>query len=216
MKLTLAVGTKNWSSWSLRGWLPVKLSGLPFEEHYVRLRHDDTETEVKKVSPSGLVPLLTVEDGDARFQVWDSLAIAEFMAEIAPEAQLWPADRARRAKARAVAAEMHSGFAALRQQLPMEFARRKPGVVPDPGTAKAIRRIVELWDACLAESGGPYLFGAHFGNADVFYAPVVSRFRTYEVKLSGAAAAYAERVFAHPLMQEWLTAAQDEVARGLV
>ncbi len=216
MKLTLAVGTRNWSSWSLRGWLPVKLSGLPFDEQYVRLRHDDTEAEVKKISPSGLVPLLTVEDGDRRFQIWDSLAIAEFMAEIAPHAHLWPEDRVQRAKARAVAAEMHSGFAALRQQFPMEFARHKPGISPDAGTAKAIARIVAVWEACLAQSGGPYLFGAHPGIADAFYAPVVSRFRTYDVALSGPAKAYAERVWAHPFMQEWLTASADEVARGVV
>lgn len=216
MKLTLAVGTKNWSSWSLRGWLPVKLSGLPFEEQYVRLRHDDTEDEVKKVSPSGLVPLLTVEDGARRFQVWDSLAIAEFMAEIAPLARLWPEDRVQRAKARAVAAEMHSGFAPLRQQFSMEFARHIPGVTPEPGTAKAIARIISVWEACLAESGGPYLFGADFGNADVFYAPVVSRFRTYDVILNGAAKAYADTVWHHPLMREWFKASAEEVEKGWV
>ena len=216
MKLTLAVGTRNWSSWSLRGWLPVKLSGLPFEEHYVRLRHDDTETEVKKVSPSGLVPLLTVEDGETQFQIWDSLAIAEFMAEIAPAANLWPENRIQRAKARSVAAEMHSGFAALRQQLPMEFARHIPGQTPGPDTAKAIARIVAVWEDCLKESGGPFLFGRHFGNADAFYAPVVSRFHSYDVPLSGAAKAYADAVWHHPLMREWLKASADEVAKGWV
>jgi glutathione S-transferase len=216
MKLTIAVGTKNWSSWSLRGWLPVRASGLPFTEHYVRLRHDDTEVEVKKVSPSGLVPLLTVEDGGERFQVWDSLAIAEFMAEIAPAAQLWPENRAARAKARAVAAEMHSGFPALRQQLSMEFARHMPGVTPNEGTAKAIARIVSVWEQCLAESGGPYLFGQTFGNADFFYAPVVSRFHSYDVAMNGAAKAYADTVWHHPFMREWLKASAQEVAEGVV
>lgn len=214
MKLTLAVGTKNWSSWSLRGWLPVKLSGLPFDEHYVRLRHDETEEEVKKVSPSGLVPLLTVEDGDQRFQVWDSLAIAEFMAEIAPAARLWPENRIERAQARAVAAEMHSGFAALRQQFPMDFARHVPGATPTPETARAIARIVAVWEDRLKASGGPFLFGKHFGNADVFYAPVISRFHSYDVRLTGAAKAYADAVWHHPLMREWLKASAEEVEKG--
>lgn len=216
MKLTLAVGTKNWSSWSLRGWLPVKLSGLAFEEHYVRLRHDETEDEVKKVSPSGLVPLLTVEERGQRFQIWDSLAIAEFMAEIAPMARLWPEDRVQRAKARAVAAEMHAGFAPLRQQFSMEFARHMPGHTPTPATAKAIARITGVWETCLAESGGPYLFGKDFGNADAFYAPVVSRFHSYDVRLTGAAKAYADAVWHHPLMREWLKAAGEEVEKGWV
>lgn len=216
MKLTIAVGTKNWSSWSLRGWLPVRASGLAFEEHYVRLRHDDTEDEVKKVSPSGLVPLLTVEEGGRRHQIWDSLAIAEFMAEIAPAAGLWPEGRMARAKARAVAAEMHSGFAPLRQQFAMEFARHMPGQTPSEGTARAITRIVAVWEECLAASGGPYLFGESFGNADFFYAPVVSRFHSYDVALSGAAKAYADRVWHHPFMREWLKGAAQEVADGLV
>lgn len=216
MKLTIAVGTKNWSSWSLRGWLPVRASGLAFEEQYVRLRHDDTEDEVKKVSPSGLVPLLTVEEGGRRHQIWDSLAIAEFMAEIAPAAGLWPEGRMARAKARAVAAEMHAGFAPLRQQFSMEFARHMPGHTPSEGTAKAIGRIVSVWEECLAASGGPYLFGETFGNADFFYAPVVSRFHSYDVKLTGAAKAYADRVWHHPFMREWLKAAAQEVADGVV
>lgn len=216
MKLTLTVGTKNWSSWSLRGWLPVKLSGLPFEERFVRLRHDDTETEVKAVSPSGLVPLLEVEDGGRRFHIWDSLAIAEFMAEIAPMARLWPEDRAGRARARAVSAEMHSGFPALRQQYAMEFARHLPGQKPSEGTQKAIDRIAQVWDECLQASGGPYLFGDDFGNADAFYAPVVSRFHTYDVALTGAAKDYQKKVWAHPLMREWLKAAGEEVTQGVV
>lgn len=216
MKLTLTVGTKNWSSWSLRGWLPVKLSGLPFEEHFIQLRHDDTPTVVKAVSPSGLVPLLQVEAHGRSFEIWDSLAIAEFMAEAAPLAGLWPADPVARAKARSVAAEMHSGFAELRRQFSMEFARHLPGHEPTEGTAKAIARIVEVWETCLAESGGPFLFGETFGNADAFYAPVVSRFHTYDVRLDGAAKAYADRVWHHPLMREWFKASAEEVAKGIV
>ena len=216
MKLTIAVGTKNWSSWSLRGWLPVRASGLAYTEQYIRLRHDDTESDVKAISPSGLVPLLSVEDGDRKFQIWDSLAIAEFMAEIAPAARLWPEDRVARAKARSVAAEMHSGFPALRQQFSMEFARHMPGVTPTEGTAKAIARIVTVWEECLKESGGPFLFGKTFGNADFFYAPVVSRFHSYDVKLTGAANAYADTVWHHPFMREWLKASAQEVAEGVV
>ncbi|MCC6920311.1 MAG: glutathione S-transferase family protein [Alphaproteobacteria bacterium] len=216
MKLTLTVGTKNWSSWSLRGWLPVKLSGLPFEERLVRLRQDDTQSSVKTISPSGLVPLLKVEDGPRSFEIWDSLAIAEFMAEIAPLAGLWPGDPVARAKARAVCAEMHSGFPELRRQYSMEFARHMPGQEPTEGTAKAIARIKDVWTRCLDESGGPYLFGAAFGNADAFYAPIVSRFHSYDVRLDGAAKAYADAVWHHPLMREWFKAAADEVAQGLV
>lgn len=216
MKLTLHVGTKNWSTWSLRGWLPLKLAGLPFEEKLVPLRRDTTSDAVKKVSPSGWVPVLDVDEGHRQFRIWDSLAIAEFVAEIAPAANLWPEDRAQRAKARAICAEMHSGFQALRQQFSMEFARHLPGQTPTDDTAKAIARIQAIWTECLTESGGPYLFGAHFGNADVFYAPVVSRFHTYDVRPDGKAGEYLKRVWSHPLMREWLKAAGEEVAQGVV
>lgn len=212
MKLILTVGTKNWSSWSLRGWLPVRASGLPFEERYVELRHDDTEAAVKALSPSGLVPLLTVQHEDQAFEVWDSLAIAEFMAEIAPLAGLWPEDRVARAKARSVCAEMHSGFAELRRQYSMEFARHIPGVVPTEGSQKAIDRITKVWTQCLTESGGPFLFGRNFGNADAFYAPVVSRFRTYDVPLNGALKTYSDTIWHHPYMREWLKASEQEIA----
>jgi glutathione S-transferase len=214
MKITITVGTKNWSSWSLRGWLPVKLSGLPFEERYVRLRQTNMPEMMKDVSPSGLVPLLTVEDGGHHTQIWDSLAIAEFMAEIAPDARLWPKDRMQRARARALTAEMHSGYADLRRQYSMDMVRRHEGNAPEPGTARAIARIQQIWDECLAASGGPYLFGADFGIADAFHAPLVSRFRTYGVTLSGAAERYAAAVWQHPAMQEWLAAAQKEVEAG--
>lgn len=216
MKLTLTVGTKNWSSWSLRGWLALKASGLPFEERYVRLRHDGLEAELEKVSPSRLIPVLAVEDGASRYQVWDSLAIGEFVAELAPEAGLFPSDRQARAEARSVIAEMHSGFQDLRKQLSMEFARHLPGEVFTEGTQKAIRRIKTIWSEALERSGGPYLFGPTFGLADIAYAPVVSRFRTYDVPLEGALKDYAERVWQHPFMQAWLKDAADEVAAGKV
>ncbi len=215
MKLTLAVGTKNWSSWSLRAWLVMKATGLPFDEAYVRLRHDGEEAAVKRQSPSGMVPFLTVEDGGRTFRVWDSLAIAEFAAEIAPQAGLWPEDREARAVARAICAEMHSGFAELRRQFSMEFARVIGPTPPTPGTAAAVERISALWAEALSRSGGPFLFGPRFGIADAFYAPVVSRFRSYGVALDGAAEAWAARMWDHPWMREWLAAAEREVADGL-
>ncbi len=216
MKLTIAVGTKNWSSWSLRGWLPVRASGLAFEEHYVRLRHDDTEDEVKKVSPSGLVPLLTVEEGGRRHQIWDSLAIAEFMAEIAPAAGLWGGGRGAGGGRGGGGAGRPRGSPPRPHRSAGGSARHMPGQTPSEGTARAITRIVAVWEECLAASGGPYLFGESFGNADFFYAPVVSRFHSYDVALSGAAKAYADRVWHHPFMREWLKAAAQEVADGVV
>ena len=214
--LRLYVGNRNYSSWSLRPWLCLTWSGLAFDTVDVDLDQPGYGhgqiADVLAVSPTGRIPALHVDD----LVIWDSLAIAEFMAEIAPAAGLWPEGRMARAKARAVAAEMHSGFAPLRQQFAMEFARHMPGQTPSEGTARAITRIVAVWEECLAASGGPYLFGESFGNADFFYAPVVSRFHSYDVALSGAAKAYADRVWHHPFMREWLKAAAQEVADGVV
>jgi glutathione S-transferase len=200
----------------MRAWLVMKASGAPFTEHYVRLRHSGTSEATSAVSPSGLVPTLTVEDKGERFLIWDSLAIAEFMAEMHPEANLWPSEVRMRAVARSVAAEMHSGFADLRRQMSMDLAREIKGVVPEPETQKAITRITSVWAECRSRYGasGPYLFGT-FTVADCFYAPVVSRFRTYGVPLSGAAAHYADAVWSHPFVREWSAAAAKEVAEGL-
>lgn len=214
MQLTLLIGTKNWSSWSLRPWLAARQSGLSFTEELVQLRHDNQEKSVKARSPSGLVPLLEVDGPAGRYQVWDSLAICEHLAELAPAAGLWPADPAARAVARSYCAEMHSGFAELRRQYTMEFARDLPGIAPTEGTRAAITRITKLWQDALNASGGPFLFG-RFSIADAFFAPVVSRCRTYHVALPAPAAAYAAHVFAMDAMQDWLKAAQAEVAAGL-
>lgn len=214
MKLTLVIGTRNWSSWSLRPWLVLKASGLAFAEEVVRLRHDNDMASVKTRSPSGLVPLLEVEDAPSRFAIWDSLAISEFVAELAPRAGLWPEDRRLRALARSAAAEMHSGFGELRRQYSMEFARVLEPVAPTQGTAAAIIRIRKIWRDLLSASGGPFLSGAPFGIADAFYAPVVSRFRTYGVRLDGPEAEWASMLWDHPFMAEWLKGAEAEIAAG--
>lgn len=204
MKLTLAVGTRRWSSWSLRAWAVLKASGLAFEEVLVPLRATETSAAARAASPSGLVPALTIDDGRRRYTVWDSLAIAETIAELAPDAALWPRDAAARAQARAISAEMHSGFAELRRQYSMEFLKIIPGIAPSEGTAAAITRINAIWNGSRENfgAGGDFLFGA-FGIADAFYAPVVSRFHTYGVSLTGAAAAYQAAMWAHPFMREW-------------
>lgn len=204
MTLTLAIGTRRWSSWSLRAWAVLKASGLPFDEVLVPLRETGTSASARAASPSGLVPALTVADGATRFTVWDSMAIAETVAELAPNAGLWPRDVAARAHARAISAEMHSGFAELRRQYPMEFLQENFGIAPSDGTAAAIARITMIWNETREKfgKGGDFLFGA-FGIADAFYAPVVSRFHTYGVSLTGAAAAYQAAMWAHPLMREW-------------
>jgi glutathione S-transferase len=209
-ELTLVLGNKNYSSWSLRAWLPLKVSGLPFRERVLNVDNDDAAARaaIRASSPSGKVPCLL--DGD--LAVWDSLAIAEYVAELAPKAGLWPEDRAARAVARSACAEMHSGFQALRTSMSMNIRASKPGRGRADGVQADVDRITSLWKECRARSGGgggPFLFGA-FTNADAFFAPVVTRFRTYGVELDAAAGAYAEAVLSHPAMREWIAAAQAE------
>lgn len=215
MRLTLFVGTRNWSSWSLRPWAALRFARIPFESVDVPLRKAGAAEAVRAVSPSGLVPVLKVGEGDGAVAIWDSLAICEFAAERAPH--LWPADRQARAFARSMVAEMHSGFADLRRQLSMAFAETVPGVTPEPKVAEQIARIEDLWTQARTRygAGGPYLFGAEPGIADAFYAPVVSRFRTYGVRLRGPAAEWAQTLWDHPAMQDWLKAAEAELAAGL-
>jgi glutathione S-transferase len=213
---TLIVGTKEWSSWSLRPYLALKAIGAPFEEEVIRLNHDSTTAEVQRRSPSGRVPLLKIAENSREVLVWDSLSICETLAERHPDAKLWPDDPLVRAEARSYAAEMHSGFPDLRQQLPMEFVRKRP--LPDlRGTTKAqIARILSAWSDALERHGreGGFLFG-QLSIADCMYAPVVSRFRTYGVPLSGAVQGYCERIWALPAMREWEKAAQADVDSGL-
>jgi glutathione S-transferase len=196
--LKLVIGDRNYSSWSLRPWLVLKQAGLPFEEIYIRLRDTHTKVEIFKYSPSGKVPCLL--DGDT--VVWDSLAICEYLAEISPA--LWPSTRAARAEARAISAEMHSGFGAMRHSMPMEIHASKPY---DGRTAQVdadIARIVEIWENCRKRfaTTGPFLFGT-FTVADAMFAPIVWRFLTYAVELPPASREWVETMCALPAMQEW-------------
>ena len=204
---TLYIGTKRYSSWSLRGWLPVRLAGLKVDEIVIPLAGGATPG-VKAVSPGGTVPYL--EHQGAR--VWESLAICEYCAEFAPT--LWPADRAARAHARAIAGEMHAGFRELRMAMPMSLFRPAAGTCLTEGAAADIARIQALWANTRARygAGGPYLFGAAFGNADAMYAPVVARLLTYRPPLIPAAQAYCDAVRAHPLIQSWYADAASEPA----
>ena len=208
--LQLVIGNKNFSSWSLRPWLLLKQAGLPFREIPVRLRQADTKAQILAHSPSGKVPALI--DGD--LTVWDSLAICEYLAEKASlnHVDLWPADPKARAEARSVSAEMHSGFAALRQHMSMEVAASRPGEGQTPEVLADIARIAALWTSCRERfaAAGPFLFG-DFSVADAMYAPVAFRFHTYGVELPPLAAAYRDTLLALPAMQEWAASARAEV-----
>lgn len=197
---TLYIGTKRYSSWSLRGWLAVKLAGLDVAEVVIPLAGGSTPA-VKATSPSGFVPYL-VHHG---LHIWDSLAICEYCAELSPG--LWPQDAALRAHLRAVAAEMHAGFRDLRINMPMSLFRDAGGAGATPGALADIARIDAVWCETLAKSGGPFLHGAAPGVADAMYAPVVFRFMTYQPALSEAAQAYVATWLAHPLMNAWREAA---------
>ena len=204
--LTLVVGNKNYSSWSMRAGLAAALTGAAIEEILIPLDQPDTAETIARHSPAGLVPVLL--DGD--LAVWDSLAICEYLADRFPKAGLWPADPAARAIARSVTAEMHSGFAALRRECSMDMRRR--GRTPrGDGWRDDARRIVALWNDCLARFGGKegFLFGAP-SIADCFYAPVVSRFVTYDLPLSGAAVDYATRVQHWAPYRAWAAAGAAE------
>jgi glutathione S-transferase len=208
--LKIVVGNKKYSSWSLRGWLALKLSGAPFEEVVVALDMPDTEANIRRYSPSGRVPALL----DGEIAVWDSLAIAEYLHEKVPHRQLWPQDPARRAHARSVSAEMHSGFANLRNDCSMRIVEERPYKPLRPETQAEVDRIVAIWSECLEKYGGPFLFGKTFSLADVMYAPVVSRFRTYAIPVKGAVKDYCDAVWAFPALQEWVAAARAETLRA--
>lgn len=205
--IELVIANQNYSSWSLRPWLALKQTGLPFSLTVIPLKQDDTKAQILARSPSGKVPAL-IHDG---LTVWDSLAICEYLAELAPDAGLWPSDRAARATARSVAAEMHSSFTALRSNMPMNIRGDLPGWGRAPGVADDVARIEAIWTDLRQRFGsqGPYLFGA-FSIADAMYAPVVTRFKTYGVQINPTAQAYADAVQAHPFMREWTAAALAE------
>jgi glutathione S-transferase len=203
-KATLAINSKNYGSWSLRGWLLCKMSGLEFEE--TAIPTDDARAELLHLSPSFLVPCLT-HDG---VKVWDTLAIAEYLNEIKPASGLMPAAQAARAHCRSISGEMHSGFAHLRAALPMNLKAHHPGFKVWAGAQADVDRIVAIWRECFAAYGGPYLFGTEPCLADAMFAPVVTRFLTYDVKLDEPCAAYCRTIVAMPLMQEWIAAAKTE------
>ena len=205
---TLYIGNKNYSSWSLRGWLMAKAAGITFEEVMIRLRQPNTKAETLRHSPSGRVPALV----HGEVSVWESLAIGEYLAELFPDAGLWPQDRGARAVARAVSAEMHAGFSALRNHFPMNMRSSFPNRASTPEVQADIDRINAIWHECRTRFGkdGSFLFGSTFGNADAMYAPVVSRFRTYKVELDPGAQAYCDAVWSYPPMQEWAAASKNE------
>ena len=212
--LQLYIGNKNYSSWSMRPWVLLTQAGIAFDEVMVRFDSFDPGSAFKRAlanaTPTGKVPLLV--DGD--LAVWDTLAIAEYVAEQYPDKQLWPADKAARARARSICAEMHSGFTALRGNCPMNIEanladtgaliwRDKPAVRAD------VQRLVDMWSALLAEHGGPLLFGS-FSIADAYFAPVCMRLKTYALPVPPAIAAYVDRVCALPGVQAWITQALAE------
>jgi len=204
-KAALTLSSRNYSSWSLRGWLLAKLSGLEFTEVMVAPDDADARKEILLLSPSILVPCLT-HDG---IKVWDTLAIAEYLNEVKPRSGLLPADRKARAHCRAICGEMHSGFSSLRSALPMNLKAHFPGYKVWAKADADIERITALWRECLKTYGGPYLFG-EIGMADAMYAPVATRFTTYDVKLDKACAGYRDRIMALPQMKEWIAAAKLE------
>jgi glutathione S-transferase len=203
----LTISSKNYSSWCLRGWLLTRFSGLPFEEEIVPPGDADARAEILLLSPSILVPRLT-HDGVA---VWDTMAIAEYLNEVRPEANLLPADPVARAHCRAICGEMHSGFMSLRSALPMNLKAHFPGFKLWSRAQADIDRISSIWRDCLKTYGGPYLFGAR-GLADAMYAPVATRFTTYDVALDPVCAGYRDLIMAMPEMQEWIAAAKLEPA----
>jgi len=204
---TLIIGNRNYSSWSLRAWLALEATGLEFDEVVIPLGQDNTSEEILRWSPTARVPAF--KDGEVL--LWDSLAICEHLAEAFPEARLWPADTGARATARSVVAEMHSGFVALRNHMPMNLRASYPVTDHQPDVEDDIARITAIWEECRRNHGvgGDLLFG-QFTIADAFYAPIVSRFLTFGVSPGGIAGEYMDAVWALPAMQDWAERARAE------
>jgi glutathione S-transferase len=205
-KAVLTIASKNYGSWSLRGWLLCKIAGLDFEEEQTSTDDPSTKAELLLLSPSFLVPCLTHEG----IKIWDTLAIAEYLSELSPDAGLLPKGRAERARCRSISGEMHSGFSNLRSALPMNVKAVYPGFKVWAGAQADIERVLTIWRECLTASKGPYLFGKNPCMADAMFAPVCSRFVTYDVKLDRACASYCKAIMDLPAMQEWITAAMAE------
>ncbi len=202
----LTISSKNYGAWSMRGWLLCKLAGLDFEEKAIPSDDPSVRAELLLLSPSFLVPKLTHDE----VVIWDTLAIAQYLNEWNPDAGLLPTERKARAHCRAICGEMHAGFANLRSALPLNIKATFPGFRVWTGAQADINRIVAIWNECLATYGGPYLFGAKPTMADAMFAPVCSRFVTYDVALDPAAASYRATIMAMPAVQEWVEAARNE------
>ena len=207
-RATLTISSKNYSSWSLRGWLLCRMAGLDFEEKILPSDDPSTRAELLLLSPSFLVPCLTHNT----IEVWDTLAIAAYLGEILPEASLLPKELRARSHCRSVSGEMHSGFANLRSALPMNLKAHYPGFKIWAGAQADIDRVVAIWASCLSTYGGPFLFGETPTMADAMYAPVCTRFRTYAVPLDADCQAYCSRIMSLPPMVEWIEAAMAEPA----
>jgi glutathione S-transferase len=205
-RAVLTISSKNYGAWSLRGWLLARLAGLDFEENIISPDDPAMKAEMLLLSASMLVPAL--QHGDVK--VWDTLAIAEYLNEIKPKAQLLPTDIKARAHCRAVSGEMHSGFASLRAALPMNIKARFPGFKVWSRAQGDIDRVLDIWNECLSTYGGPYLFGKKPTVADAMYAPVVTRFLSYDVALNPVCSAYCAHIMSLPAMQEWVAAARAE------
>ncbi|HWV52359.1 glutathione S-transferase family protein [Pseudorhodoplanes sp.] len=203
---TLTISSRNYGSWSLRGWLLCKFAGIDFEPVMVNSDDPSVRAELLLLSPSFLVPMLT-HDG---VKVWDTLAIGGYLNELNPDAGLLPRERVARAHCRAVSGEMHSGFSNMRSALPMNLKAHYPGFKVWAGAQADVDRIVTIWNECLKAYRGPFLFGKTPSMADAMYAPVCTRFVTYDVKLDKACAAYCRTIMDMPLMQEWIAAAKEE------
>lgn len=203
---TLTISSRNYSSWSLRGWLIAKMSGLAFTETVASIDDPNTRAELLLLSPSFLVPCLA-HDG---LEIWDTLAIAEYLDELKPDAGIIPKERVARARCRSISGEMHSGFANLRSALPQNLKAHFPKFKVWAGASGDIARIEKIWTEALAASGGPFLFGATPTLADAMFAPVAARFTTYDVALSPASEAYRKTIMSWPLMTEWVEAAKAE------
>ena len=207
MSLTLIIGTKKWSSWSLRPWIALKEASIPFKEMLIHLRQSDTKARILEYSPAGKVPILI----DGRELVWDSLAILEYLAVRFPESKLWPHDLSALAVARSVSAEMHGGFPDLRRELSMDIGADLPTPDLSAGAAADVERIQAIWRDARARFGaaGPFLFG-RFSNADAMYAPVVTRFQTFNIPVDPVSEAYIQTILSLPSMRAWYRAADEE------
>ncbi len=205
--MTLVIGNRNYSSWSLRAWLVMRMAGLTFDEIVIPLDRPDSRIKILEHSPAGRVPVLH----HGNVTVWDSLAICEYITETVPGARLWPETVPARAEARSISAEMHAGFAALREALPMNVRADRPGVQISRDVQADIDRVLAIWRNCRRKFGtvGPFLFG-RFSIADAMYAPVVSRFMTYRVTMDAIGREYASTIHDLPAMREWAEAAAAE------